>query len=578
MMQSVDYNQISFLCLAAGFLTLGAFKTFAAFLNALKTKNKKLIRDPKQIEVWLNSYCSFNSSVTYVGLVDETYYYGARLLLNAVSVGLGYLFSLLFLQPFLYSIDVKSPYEYLQKRYGDRIICRIICAINGVIFHVSYSTLFLWSNAIVLSTVFPECNLTTSILVIGSISVFFAICGGLLQSMFVNFFQLLVFLFGALAALGIAIDLSGNKLSEHWKMAKDNERLNFITTGGLSVRYTIWNQLFALPIPWCAFHALLTPNYVRYKQIKSKSASSLFFISHLPIMFIFNAISVFTGIFCYIIFYNCDPFLSKEIINKNQLAPYFLINVLNEKLPSLAGLFLASITVYGIMQHTVGLALSAQLLLNDILKPFFNLKLKKVMKESILLIIKPCVVLFIAVLSIVYALSLQYLNRSIANLFFIFNISINSPVTGLFFLSMFNPYANHVGALSSFVINLAINFWLLIGAMTSKLKIQEFTESTNGCNITDVIVPNPNQIYSPTNETLFYLYSLSPIWYSLFSLLFVLVFGSLFSLLYSLISKKRLDLDLEYKNERKKYLYSFRGFKNLKNLYRKNDTIDSTAF
>ena len=138
MMQSVDYNQISFLCLAAGFLTLWAFKTFAAFLNALKTKNKKLIRDPKQIEVWLNSYCSFNSSVTYVGLVDETYYYGARLLLNAVSVGLGYLFSLLFLQPFLYSIDVKSPYEYLQKRYGDRIICRIICAINGVIFHVSY--------------------------------------------------------------------------------------------------------------------------------------------------------------------------------------------------------------------------------------------------------------------------------------------------------------------------------------------------------------------------------------------------------------------------------------------------------
>jgi Na+/proline symporter len=555
----IDLNQISFLCLVSGFLALGAFKSWTAFLNLLRT-NKKTTKDPKQFEILINSYSSFNSVITYVGFVTETYYYGARLLMNIVAASIGYVISLFLLQPLFYDLQIKSPYEYLQKRYANRIICRLISSFIGIIFHVSYSTLFLYGNATILSTIFRECDLALSIIIVGCLSALFALFGGFLQTVFVNFFQLLLFLFGALSALSIAIELPGDKLNHYWNLAKQDNRLNFIVTSGdLRTRYTIWNQLFSLPIPWCAFHAILVPNFTRFKQIKTKSCSNIFFISHLPLMFIINSIAVFTGIFCYITFYDCDPYLSKEFSNKNQLASYFLITVLNEKLPSIAGLFLASLFVYAIMQYTFGISLCGQIFIADILKPIMKEKIKTYHK--ILNFIKSILILCMTTLTVLFSFALKDMDRTIANFFFIFNISINSPIAALFFLSIFNPYANHVGAFSSFLINLSINLWLLTGTLTSTLKPQSFPQSTHGCNTTDLIILNRNITYSPQNEVLFYFYSLSPIWYSLFSLLFVTIFGSLISLIYSLIAKKTFDLDENYASERKKYLFNLKRHK-----------------
>ena len=106
-------------------------------------------------------------------------------------------------------------------------------------------------------------------------------------------------------------------------------------------------------------------------------------ISHLPIMFIVNAAAVFCGIFIYITFHDCDPYLSQKIINKNQIATYFLITVLDEKLPSVAGFSLAVLFAYGIMQHAFGLHFSAHLFITDILKPLYAIKNKEVLKFSL---------------------------------------------------------------------------------------------------------------------------------------------------------------------------------------------------
>ena len=92
-----------------------------------------------------------------------------------------------------------------------------------------------------------------------------------------------------------------------------------------------------------------------------------------------------------------------------------------------------------------------------------------------------------------------------------------------------------------------------------------------------MIASNRNITYSPDNEVLFYFYSLSPIWYSLFSLLFVTIFGSLISLIYSLIVKKTVDLDENYAFERKQYLFNFKKLKFCKKEDIENSTIADTA-
>ena len=154
--------------------------------------------------------------------------------------------------------------------------------------------------------------------------------------------------------------MPSDKLTYYWNLASQNNRLKFIETSvDITVRYTVWNQLFSQSIPWCCFHAILTPHILRYKLIKSKNISSLYMISHLPIMFIVNAAAVFCGIFIYITFHDCDSYLSQKIMNKNQISTYFLITVLDKKLPSVAGLCLATLFSYAIMQHAFGLHFAA---------------------------------------------------------------------------------------------------------------------------------------------------------------------------------------------------------------------------
>jgi Na+/proline symporter len=558
-----NYNQISFSSLTAAFLAIGIFKSLNAYLNSLKIKNKKQVKNTKQIELWINSYTSFNSVVSFVGFTTETYYYGARLLINLVAISIGYIFSFFILQPFFYDVDVKSPYEYMHKRYGNRLICRIISSFVGIVFHISFTTLFLWANATILSTIFPDLSLSISIIIIGSVSLLFAISGGLLQSMYTNSFQMIIFVFGITSALCLALIMPEGELDYYWNQAKNDNRLNFIVSSNdLSTRYTVWNQLFSLPIPWCGFHGLLVPNINRYKQIKPRKNSSIFIISNLPVMFIINTIAVFCGILSYITFFNCDPYLSNQIQNKNQIASFFLITAINKKLPSVAGLCLSALFVQGLVQHSFGISLSAQIFINEIINPISMHKTEKNLQQVTLNIIKPILVIIIGILSIFYSLSFQYVKNSILSLFFIFNNSINSPLFALFLLSMFNPYANHVGAFSSFIIALGINFWLGISAVTTAMsnpKSQEFIQNITQCsNLSEFRFVNANATYKPENQTLFYLYSISSIWYCLFSLLFILIFGSIFSLLYSLITKRRWDLDENFKKERLKYLFSFK--------------------
>ena len=62
---------------------------------------------------------------------------------------------------------------------------------------------------------------------------------------------MIIFIFGVTSTLCLALLMPGNALSSYWNQAKNNSRLNFIiSSSDLTVRYTVWNQLFSLPIPW----------------------------------------------------------------------------------------------------------------------------------------------------------------------------------------------------------------------------------------------------------------------------------------------------------------------------------------
>ena len=351
---------------------------------------------------------------------------------------------------------------------------------------------------------------------------------------------------------------------ELWEIANYFQRRNFIQTNNdLTTRYTIWNQIFSFPIPWCVMHAIILPNFIKYRSIDTKSKSRFILISHLPVMLFINTIFIFAGIACFVFYHGCDPISTKQIANKNQIATLWLIESLQNKIPSLGGIILSVIISNAISQYSVGISFVTDTLMNQII--FQSLKKVKE-NEFYSKLLKIFIATLLGVSSIVYSISLINIKDSLLALFYVFNNSINSPILGLFLLSMFNPFANYFGALVAFVLNLIINIWLSSGTLVfSHLKSQELKTNTFKCdayNITTRLINSTidDSSYYPNDPSLYYLYSISFMWYCLFSAFFMILIGSLLSAIYLKLRRYSSDsTEMIELNERKKYLYKARN-------------------
>ena len=256
-------------------------------------------------------------------------------------------------------------------------------------------------------------------------------------------------------------------LVQVWELAKVHDRTSLYDSHvDLTTRYTLLNQLISLPLPWCSKLGIFLPNYVRTKSTDTKAKARLLFVSKIPLTIIFNAILVVAGaLFCFIYFYaDCDPLHSRRMHNKNQVGVLWLHSVLAERahVPALSGVVFASIVYFALIQHSISMSTIGRMLFDEIFDPFLFSRCRR-LRCGFRQKFRKCIPIVIGLASIPFAALFRYSKNTMLSLFFVFNNSMNSPILGLFLLSMFNPYANHVGATSAFLINVAINFWMAIG-------------------------------------------------------------------------------------------------------------------
>lgn len=536
------------------------------------------------IKTCINYSVSFNSSFLIVGSLSESFLYGVRMVGNIFSVTLGYVYAFLIVQPFMYSLDddIKTPYQYFERRYRDNKYIKVITTFAGMLFYLSFLTLYLWGCAVLLSTLIPHAPLWTSSVIVGAYSLIGSTMGGFVQSTKTNLFQFLVLIAGLLCASGLTIvnqrDLT---LSQMWQLAEKRKRTVFWDQHvDTSTRYTILNQLTSLSLPWTVVHSMLLPNFMRYRAIKNAPLKSrLLMVSNFPCMVLVNLIILISGGFVmFIYFYGCSPLYTRKIVNKNQLGTYWIYLVLSDYAPSFSGILFASIICYSVVQHSLGISLLSSTVFNEVITPVLpsSLNMSNFVKNKCIL----CLTVFFSMLSTLYSISFGYVKNTMISLFFVFNNSIHSPILGLFFLSTLNPYANSVGAMTAFLSNYCINFFMALGTVVfNRLKSQEFPPDTFLCkheyhrnmsslNVYDQVIPMQHHLntthtpsYYPTNPVLAFFFSVAPIWYCLFSVLYTFLMGSLFSLIYSWIKTRSIDVDADFAEKRKQYLYYYRMFK-----------------
>ena len=592
------WEQIAFCFFAGGFLMMSIIKTFYRHKrnNNIERKNEKIEQDNKKkirnfvcfkcedykvkvFKTFLNYNASFNNSIIIVGSLGESYYYGVRLIGNALAVAIGYIIAFFFVIPFLINLedDIKTPYQYFERRYGNRKYVRAITAMVGILFYFSFLTLYLYGCSNLLSQIIPEIPLLLSSIIIGIYSIIGSTIGGFTQTTKTNIFQFLVVISGLISASLITINKITKKMNfnDLYQFAYLNNRTQFFNTNiDLTTRYTILNQLISVVIPWTCFHSLLLPNFLRYRSIKGSVLKKRFMaISSLPSMLIINILTIIGGgLLCFFYFYGCDPFTSNRIANLNQTGTFWLYLVFTDKFPAFTGILFASMVCFSIVQHSMGMALCGNTIYTDVLHPMFFSKLE--FTDVAIQRIKLTIILIVGLFSTLYAVSLQFLKSTILSLLLLFNNVINSPLFGLYLLSTLNPYANHFGAMMAFLINLLINFWLGLASLNifSRIKSQEFPQTSLLCSENNIfanltlaytkiknnnIFKDDDDNYFPKNQHLYFLYSISSIWYCLFSVLFNLIFGSLFSFIYSYLKTKTFDLDSNINEKRKKYLYFY---------------------
>ena len=344
----MDVEQILFIIITSITLTMSVMKMKYRFKKAHwqnKSSSENMVKKPtrlKTIIYLINSYTSFNSTVPVVGVISETYLYGGRMLSNYISVSIGYFFAFFILQPFFFGLDksIKTPYEYLEKRYGGRKSARAAGAFGGFLFYFGFMALHLWAAVTIAVTIIPGLPMWLYFVVIGIFGLCGSVFGGLVQSSKISAVQFVIVYVGFCVAIAVSLTSNPKRTAlEQWQLAGQHGQFNFITPKfDFTTRYTIYNQVLSLWIPWTTMHAIFGPSFSRYRSINGKTKSRFILIAHLPAMFIINSTYVIAGICSFIFFFGCDPYNSHEIFNRSQLTAYFFYKSLPIYVPSLAGI------------------------------------------------------------------------------------------------------------------------------------------------------------------------------------------------------------------------------------------------
>jgi hypothetical protein len=461
----------------------------------------------------------------------------------------------------------------------------------AMFYQFSFVTLFLWGSTIMLCTLIPAIPFWVGILILGFYSLIGTSLGGFAQPTYVNLAQFLIVVIVVVTASSLTLAKSKSSLQELWNFASINERTNFFELRtNLKLRFTLLNQLLSLPLSWCSLHSLNLSNFIRYRSVDGKFKSKIMLLSNLPIMVIFYLIILFSGgLICYLFFYGCDPFKSGKILSKNQTGVYWLMIILDAYAPSLTGILFASVICYSIVQHSSGICLIGNTLVDEVVRPTLNGIL---FTDKDIKLMKLLMTLSLGLIGILYANLFRIAKNTLLSLLFLFNNSTNSPILGLFLLSVLNPYSNWFGASLGFICNLGLNYWFASGAI---MIIKEFPSNVALCNKNSALYnyenfnfsnlsyysPNPiraantskvHDFYLKNHPGIHFIFSMPAIWYCLFSVLATFILGSIFSLLYSIFTTRSLDADSKYSEKRKKYLYYYRVFNKLDELKKIKDS------
>ena len=274
-----------------------------------------------------------------------------------------------FFIPAYYKREIYSPYDYMGHQLGPRVknITTLLFMIGGIL--AQGARVYIAAKAL---QVITGANISTSVVIIGAVSIVWTVMGGIATVIWTDAIQFLLFTFGAIAALIFAATaVDGGLLTivtEAYQAGKFKAvNLNF----NPKEAYTLWCGLIGFSFLTLASHG--TDQLMAQRMFTCKNqndARKAVIWSSLSQALTYLLLIVGAGIFIYYKYAPLSP--PEQVVVDDDSMKIFAIYIVNVMPPVLSGLLMAAIFATAISTLDSLLAALSQSTISILYKPYIK--------------------------------------------------------------------------------------------------------------------------------------------------------------------------------------------------------------
>ncbi|XP_046371526.2 sodium-coupled monocarboxylate transporter 1-like [Haliotis rufescens] len=412
------------------------------------------------LPVTMSLFVSYTSSASMIGLPAETFTYGFVYAMFAAGLAASMTIFMLTLVPMMHNLKITSMYEYFYRRFGSWSL-RLLITVLGMLQNILLSAVIVLAPALSIEAA-AGLPLISSILLVGTVGTVFTAIGGLRGVVAADGLQGVVMVVGILSSLFKGVYAVGG-FGPTWEIAVQGGRVPSIDFSlDPRVRHSFWGLLVGGTFTYMAFtfdQSAMQRVFSLPTARQAQMAYAINIFSHST----YTLTMCFMGLVAYA-FYTvnmCDPLKGGYIKNKNQLLPYFIMEIFQD-IPGMPGLFLATLLSASLSTFSSILNGLATNTVEDLLQPLFD---KYSTTEEVKLLVAKTSVFFFGCISV----GLSFLAHSFPGTVIQAAVALvgacAGPLVGIFFLSAMVPWANKLGAASGVLLSLVLNAWITIGGV-----------------------------------------------------------------------------------------------------------------
>lgn len=261
-----------------------------------------------------------------------------------------------------------------------------------------------------------------------------------------------------------------------------------------------------------------------------------------PSWILIQGLFVLAGIIMYAKYAGCDPIQNGQVTKPDQLFPLFVMQTLGFA-KGFPGLFVASVYSAALSTVSSGVNSLVAVVLVDMIQPAYQYRTMRKMSDITAARVSKALAAAFGLATIGLAFLTSTFGDAVLSIVISLFGMLSGPLSGVFLLAMFFPYANSWGAATGLLSSLAVALWIGLGKKLSGLSPDVLPLTTEGCTM-NVSVPsfnsslnllaNPNSTVELWNETEdmnepFWLLKISYMWYTMVAIIVCCVIGLLVS-------------------------------------------------